>query len=146
MSRLDSLRKKAKLLQKSKKKAGKPIQLKEAYLIVARAAGYSSWQDMKEVVQLHEAFRPSNMTLPYWDDWYPTYQDARKNLKKKNQFLLPYENQFFICGINYIEVLGLDKDDSDLALVGNDWVYPKDEDAFQRLIVKLKDRQKNIEG
>lgn len=137
MSRIASLKIKAKLLQKAKKKAGKTIQLKEAYEIIAKSAGYQSWREMKEHVERHADFRPSNKSLPYWNNWYNSYEQAKEHCNLQHQFLLPFESQFFVCEIDYIEALGIHKDDTDLVLAGHDWVQPKDRQALDRLVKKM---------
>lgn len=138
MSRLESLKIKAKLLQKSKKKLGIVIQLKEAYNIIAKSAGFNSWREMKESIDQYALFRPSNLSLPYWNNWYASYEEAKKYHQKNTDYLLPYEQQFFICGIDYIEALGINQDDPDLALVGNDWIAPQNVEAFERIKSKIR--------
>ncbi|MEZ4871083.1 MAG: glyoxalase superfamily protein [Bdellovibrionales bacterium] len=137
MCRIESLKIKAKLLQKSKKKNGKPIQLKEAFEILAKASGYSNWRAMKESVDQYSLFRPQGVSLPYWNNWYSSYEEAKQHQKKNSDYLIPYEQQFFLCGIDYIEALGIDRNDPDLALVGYDWFAPQDKDAFQRIKAKI---------
>ena len=138
MSRMESLKIKAKLLQKSKKKSGKSIQLKEAYEIIARSAGYADWRSMKKDVEKYKIFRPSKANLPYWNNWYSTYEEAKTHLSKASEYLLPFEGKFFLCGSDYIEALGIAPDDQDLKLVGNDWAFPKDEEALTRIVSKIK--------
>lgn len=137
MSRINSLKIKAKLLQKSKLKLGKSIPLKDAYSIIAKSAGYTSWQAMKEDIEQYALFRPSGVSLPYWNNWYSTYEEAKSYLRKNSDYLLPYEQQFFICGIDYIEALGIDREDPDLKLVGFDWFAPKDSKALARIKLKI---------
>ncbi len=138
MSRISSLKIKAKLLQKSKHKLGKPIRLKDAYNIIAKSAGYTSWREMKESVEQYALFRPSGISLPYWNNWYDSYKDAKKYQRTNSDFLLPYEQQFFLCGIDYIEALGINRNDPDLELVGKDWFSPKNRDAFERIKSKIR--------
>ena len=142
MSRLSSLKIKAKLLQKAKKNSGSPIPLKEAYEIIAKSAGHPSWRHMKEVLERHSLFRPKGISLPYWNNWYADYKQAKKHLRSSQDYLLPYEEQFFICKSDYIEALGISTNDPDLKLVGNDWYNPKDQEAFSRLLKKIFNHQK----
>lgn len=46
-----------------------------------------------------------------------------------------------IRDINYVNSLGLTAEDKDLKAVGNNWVIPKDADAWNRLIKKLKNKK-----
>ena len=138
MSRLASLKIKAKLLQKAKLKSGKPIALKEAYVILAKSAGYESWREMKNNIEQYALFRPSGASLLYWNNWYSTYEEAKSHQKEGTDFLLPHEQHFFLCGKDHIEALGIPPEDSDLKKVGTDWHFPKDKVAFERLKEKIK--------
>jgi len=129
-SRIDSIRIKAKLLQKAKKRAGNPIALKEAYEIIARSSGFASWRDMKSTIEKHEVLRPSRASA-LWNIWYATHSEGQKHIVDHGGFLLPYQKQFFVCDEDYIRSLGLELDDSDLQLVGYDWVTPKDHAAWR---------------
>ena len=144
MSRINSLKIKAKLLQKAKAKAGKPIQLKDAYEIIAKTAGYDSWRQMKKEIEAYAVFRPGNAGLPYWHNWYSTYEEAKSYLNRPTDFLIPFEGKYFLCGADYVEALGLSLDDSDLKLVGNDWASPKDDEAFERVLGKIRNQNASI--
>ena len=142
-SRIESLKNKAKLLQKAKKKAGKPIQLKTALALIAKTSGYSSWRDLKQTLETNEQFCFPQGSA-FWNTWYASYADARKHLESHGGFLLPYQKQFFICDIHYIENLGIRRTDPDLERVGTDWVKPLDAEAWKRLLKKIKStRSKN---
>lgn len=65
--------------------------------------------------------------------WFTTYEEARSSLDKESGYLLPYKNQYFVTLGEGVRELGLDPDDPDWALIGWDWVRPKDSDAWQRL-------------
>ena len=135
-SRIDSLKIKAKLLQKAKKRAGKPIALKDAFAILATKSGFTSWREMKATIELHEVLRPPHASA-LWNTWYGTYEAAKAHLLDQGGFLLPYQKQFFICDENYIQSLGLPLDDPDLAKAGPNWVEPLDMGAWARLLSKL---------
>ena len=134
-SRIQSLKNKAKLLQKAKKKAGKPIRLKTSLAIIAKASGFDSWRDLKAKLGETELFSPRSSAI--WNTWYASYEEARKHLASHGGFLLPYEKQFFICDIHYIERLGIERDDADLAKVGADWTKPQDNSAWRHLLKKI---------
>ena len=136
-TRLESLKIKAKLLQKAKLKAGKPIQLKVAFEMLAKHAGFRSWRDMKENIEANEFVAPKPGGA-YWNVWYSSYEEAVEHLTTMEGYLLPYQKHFFICDINYIENLGIDRANEDLKLVGNNWVAPKDAAAMKRLRAKIK--------
>lgn len=65
--------------------------------------------------------------------WFRSYEEASASLLSEGGYLLPYKGQFFITLSEGIRELGLDPDDPDWALIGWDWVCPKDSDAWQRL-------------
>lgn len=140
LSRLNSLKVKAKLLQKSKKRAGKPIALKEAFALLASQAGYASWREMKEVVEAHELLRPKHASA-IWSVWYSSKEEATKHLEENGGYLLPFQKQFFICDDDYILNLGIALDDPDLAKVGHDFSDPNDFDAWQRLLEKIAEKK-----
>jgi hypothetical protein len=138
-TRVESLRIKAKLLQKAKRRAGKPCALKEAFAIIARHAGYPSWQQMKATIEADEVLRPPHAAAQT-NVWFGTYAEGKAHLGSEVGFLLPYQRQFFVCDSDYLATLGLQPDDPDLIAVGNDWVVPADAAAWKRLVGKLRRR------
>ena len=138
-SSLESLKIKAKLLQKAKKKSGVVLPLKDALETVAKLAGFSSWRDLKAVADETDLFCPPG-TSAHWKTWWASYDDAKKDLALRGSgfFLLPYRRQFFICDADYIATLGIAKDDADLAHVGSNWAQPEDPEAWRRLRQKLR--------
>lgn len=139
-SSLESLKVRAKLLQKSKKKSGKVIQLKEAQQIVARAKGFDSWRELNANFEETDLFNPAHWSAQ-WKVWYSTLEEARSHLKE-SEFLLPYHKQFFICDIHYIKALGIADDDSDLKAIGNDWTIPQNKNAWARIVEKIRINQR----
>lgn len=140
-SMINSLKIKAKLLQKSKKKSGKEIQLKDAFHIIAKSQGFGSWRELKEVFEATEHFCPAGSSA-HWKVWYANYHEACSHLERSGGFLLPYGKQFFICESEYLEFLGIPLDDADLKLIGPNWVEPRHAEAYGRLIKKLKSNSK----
>jgi hypothetical protein len=136
-SHLQSLKIKAKLLQKAKRKAGKIMQLKEAFAILAKAAGFSSWQDLKATLDTNSVFCPPGHSA-YWKTWYGTYEGALQHLSEHGGFLLPYRKDFFICDADYLRFLGVGAEDRDLERVGSNWAEPRDSEAFARLMKRLR--------
>lgn len=137
-SRLQSLRIKAKLLQKAKQRRGQPFALKDAFELLAKQAGHPSWRDMKEAVADELELFPHGASA-MWKTWYASYAEAREHLDQvPGVYLLPYRNQFFICEPHYIELLGINLDAPDLALVGRDWAQPRDQAAWKRLCQSLQ--------
>lgn len=139
-SSIESLKIRAKLLQKSKKKSGKEIQLKDALQIVAKAKGFDSWRDLNAKFEETDLFNPAHWSAQ-WKVWYNTVDEARSHLKA-SEYLLPYHKQFFICDVHYINALGISLDDEDLLAVGNDWTIPKNKSAYERIVGKIREAQK----
>jgi hypothetical protein len=138
VSRVESLKIKAKLLQKAKKKAGKDIQLKDALETLAKASGFASWREFKEILEATEMFYPRKGTA-YWNVWYSSYEKACAHLKEiPTGYLLPYQKDFFVCDIDYIESIGISREDADLKKVGRNWVEPQNSQAWGRLLRKMK--------
>ncbi|MES2965214.1 MAG: hypothetical protein V4760_15115 [Bdellovibrionota bacterium] len=136
-SSLESLKIKAKLLQKAKKKIGQTLQLKDALDKIAQLSGFPNWRELKTVTEETEIFVPSPSSA-FWKTWYASYEEALAHLAKGEGFLLPYRKQFFICDIHWIEHLGIAASDTDLALVGRNWVEPLDREAMARLVKKIR--------
>lgn len=134
---IESLKIKAKLLQKAKKKAGKDIQLKEAFELVARTSGFKSWREMRELFEATEHYCPKGSSA-HWKVWYKDYEEAKAHLAQGQGFLLPYRDHFFICQNEYVEFLGVPSQDQDLQLVGRNWVEPENSEAFLRLSKKIR--------
>ena len=138
-SSIESLKIKAKLLQKAKQRAGQAIALKDAYNIIARNAGYPSWREYKFQIENSVDLAPNGKSA-FWKTWYSNYDQARTHFETSTEnYLLPYgKNQFFVCDIHHVEALGVDRIDVDLARVGRDWTEPKDEKAMVALLSKIK--------
>lgn len=141
LSRIESLRIKAKLLQKAKNKSGKPAKLKDTMNLIAKVSGYSSWRELKENTDKSSLFMPP-YSGAYWKIWYSSYEDAKQHLENHSGYLIPYEKDFFICDEDFIRHLGLSPHDNDVIKTGNDWVMPKDAGAFSNIVKKLSEREK----
>lgn len=138
ISQIQYLKNKAKMLQKAKAKAGKPILLKEALEIIAKHANFPSWRELKENLD-ENAILVRHLGSSVWNVWYASYDEALRDLnQREGRYLLPYQKQFFICDIHYVNRLNISEDDADLKLVGNNWVEPKDTEAWSRLLKKMK--------
>lgn len=135
-SSIQSLKIKAKLLQKKKRLREPDYALKDAYQLLAQTAGYQSWKEMKDATLLADILNPPRWSA-IWKTWFSNYEEALALLGAK-QFLLPYKKQYFICDGNYLAALGIQVNDPLVSLIGNNWVQPKNQAAFNRLIEKIK--------
>lgn len=133
----DRLKVKAKLLQKAKQKNGQTFALKDAFNLLARHQGFGSWRDYKKTLLDNPDFCPPG-TSAFWKIWYASYDEAAAHQQGTEYFLLPYQKQFFLCDVHYINALGIAVDDADLAKVGMDWTKPHDAEAWTRLLQKIR--------
>jgi hypothetical protein len=136
-SSIDSLKIKAKLLQKAKRKSQADFALKDAYAILSKAAGFESWKEMKDSYYKADLLNPPFWSAQ-WKNWFNTKEEALLHFDKNKNFLLPYRRQFFICDKDYIEALGVSINDSDLKKIGFDWSAPQDQEAMTRVFEKIK--------
>lgn len=139
-SSIESLKIKAKLLQKAKKKVGIQFPLKDALATLAKTAGYASWKEMKDDYELADLLNPPRWSA-LWKVWFSNKEEALKHLTPES-YLLPYRSQYFICDLNYLSALGISADDSDLLKVGKDWSAPLDKEGWKRLKEKLINNKK----
>lgn len=135
-SSIQSLKIRAKLLQKAKKKAGQDFALKDAYELIAEQSGYSSWRELKKDFELADLLNPPQWSA-IWKIWFKTREEALTHFED-HLFLLPYKNQFFLCDVNYIHSLGIEDDDEDFKNVGRDWTRPKNSRSLESLLKKIK--------
>lgn len=140
-NRLESLKIKAKLLQKAKSKAGKPIQLKEAFEIIAKAAGFPSWREQKAAIEKTN-FLGLAKSGPQIQVWFRDYEEARAHAQETGGYLIPHEKDFFVGDLDFLKSLGLTENDPDLKAVGSDWSKPGSDRALEVLIRKISNRNK----
>ena len=139
MSKIESLRVKAKLLQKAKRKAGKEIQLKEAFSIIAKTAGFNSWNEYKSSIEnsyfLARGDKGSSLHL-----WFRNYEEAKEYLNENGGFLFQLEKDFVIVSEEDLIAFGVKPSDPDLLKVGNDFYKPEDTEAMERVLERLRSR------
>lgn len=141
-SSISSLKIKAKLLQKAKRKKGDEFALKDAYAVIAKTAGYSSWKEMKDDYETSDVLNPPQWSAQ-WKVWFASLDEAREYFQSFGGYLVPYLNQFFVCDSNYINSLGIEMGDSDLLEVGRDWTSPANAEAWKNLLGKIMASHKN---
>ncbi len=139
ISTVERFKVRAKLLVKAKKKSGTPFRLKDALDTIARASGFASWRELRNASHGEDLY--SRSTGVFLNHWCKTYAEACDVLKKHGGVLFPYGKQFFVSPVEHLEGLGISRDDADLALVGNDWVQPKNREAFNRLNERIRKRE-----
>ncbi|MDG0816607.1 glyoxalase superfamily protein [Bdellovibrio svalbardensis] len=137
MSRIDELKIRAKKLQKSLSANNKEIKLKEALNKIASLNGFTNWRDLKHKLEETELFL-NRATGPSTLHWYSTQEEARYFVKTHGGYIIPYQTDFFAGDDDYLASLGIDKNDADLKLVGQDWSEPNDAEAFKRLQNKIR--------
>lgn len=104
------------------------IKRKHALALIAIEKGFKSWAELK-------------CQLPFirggfLNQWFANHAEAKSYQQKNGGFILPFQNQFFVCDANYINNLGFDAEDSDWKLINYDWSSPSNKEAWQRLYKK----------
>lgn len=127
--------------------AAADMQRKHCLAVVAREAGFSSWEHALRVLR-GDAEERDFGTLLYDDQtsaslnvWYVDYDEARAHLLERRSrgesvYLLAYRRQLFITDWDFVERLGLDPTDPDWEAIGFDWARPTDAGARARLYAK----------
>jgi hypothetical protein len=124
--------------------AAATLQRKHCLAIVAREAGFASWEHALRVLRgdLNERdFGTALYEGSTLNAWYTDYDVAREHLDRargrdEEVFLLVYKTQFFVVERAFIDGLGLDPADPDWRAIGHDWARPKDPAARARLYAK----------
>lgn len=112
--------------------AAEDIQLKHCLGYFAADYGFANWANYKfyfEHSQLSK-FIPQG---GFFNQWFSNYREAKAILKASGGYLLPYQQQFFICERGYIEYLGLNPDDENWRKITYNWVEPENLGAWQEL-------------
>ncbi|WP_372655902.1 glyoxalase superfamily protein [Halobacteriovorax sp.] len=133
-SSVDSLKIKAKLLQKAKRSKGEEIALKDAFEIIAKSANYSNWKTLKDSYEYADLVNPPKWSAQ-WKKWFSTKEEALK-FQKENEFLMVYRKQFFICDSDYLKELGIDPTAEDICALGKDWTTEKVRDFIRNKLQK----------
>lgn len=119
---------------------GDHAQLKHALAAVAEEAGFPSWPAAKAALEIRDLGLPmwEHSLAPLLNRWFARYEEARANREQEGGYLLPYQNQFFVCESEGVRLLGLPPEDPDWQRIGHDWVQPKDLAALARLREKRR--------
>jgi hypothetical protein len=104
------------------------IKRKQALTVIAIEKGFNSWGELK--------YQLPFIRGGFLNQWFKKYEDAKNYLQSNGGFLLPFQNQFFVCDNDYINNLGFNSEDIDWELIGFDWAKPNDQAAWQRLYKK----------
>jgi hypothetical protein len=126
------------------------VQRKHCLAIVAREAGFASWEHALRVLRGDPAERDFGDLL--YDDrtsatlnaWYAEHGEARADLvarraRGEDVYLLAYRRQFFLAERDFVERLGFEPADPDWAKIGFDWARPRDMAARTRLYARRLD-------
>jgi hypothetical protein len=120
------------------------IRRKHCLTVVSRECGFASWEHAQRVLRGWEP-EPDVGTLLYDREtggglnvWFAAYDEARSHLDEmrcggQERYLLAYRRHFFVVDRFFIELLGLDPDDSDWEKLDFDWARPRDPLARRRL-------------
>lgn len=122
----------------------KNAKRKDALFIIALENGFSSWLELKNhFYKILPLLFVDGYVGGFLNLWFARYADSKSRQKVEGGYLLPYKNQYFLAGKEYIQASGFDPNDSDWELIDWDWVKPKDKAALVRLFQKwLKQNRK----
>ncbi len=140
-SRIESLKTRAKLLQKSKQKNGQDLKLKEALNKVAQLSGFDNWRDLKQTLEVNDVLLSTHHAGPQTVPWFKSYEEAKAFRDKTNGILVPYQKDFFVADEDYLKALNLDSQDTDLLKTGRNWAEPKDDQAWQSLLKRIQTKK-----
>lgn len=123
------------------------IQRKHCLTVVAREAGFASWDHAARVLRGDASELDFGTILHDRDTggmlnaWFARYDEARAHLDERRRrgersFLLAYKRQFLVVDVHYVAALGLDPDDADWDALDFDWARPRDGAARTRLLGK----------
>lgn len=123
------------------------VQRKHCLAVVAREAGFASWEHALRVFRGDPAERDLGTLLEGRETrgtlnaWYADHAEARAHLAERRArgeevFLLGYKRQFVVVELPYVAALGLDPADPDWRAIGFDWGRPRDAEARARLYGK----------
>src|SRR5262249_40425292 len=135
------------------REAAARIQRKHCLAIVARAAGFASWEHARRLIGDDEPDARASEARPVETDfgttlypdrfaarlnhWFATYDEARAFREESGGYLLAYKRHFFVADRFFIEAIGLDPEDPDWNAIGRDWARPRSVEARRRLYGKL---------
>ena len=123
--------------------AAQTIQRKHCLAIVAREAGFSSWEHALRVIRSDETESDygdllyRNEWSAFLNHWFARYEDALHLRQTNGGYLLAYRRQYLVVAREYISTLGLDPDHGDWRAIGWNWPRPNDAAARQRLYAEL---------
>ncbi|NKB89342.1 MAG: hypothetical protein GKS06_14075 [Acidobacteria bacterium] len=114
------------------------VRLKHALTVIATEAGFPSWPQLKSFCELDvlPATTPPmhvGRMESLLNTWFADHSEARASREASGGYLLPYRKQYFVCGPEGVQLLGLDPQDPDWARIGFDFAQPEDSDAWARL-------------
>jgi hypothetical protein len=118
-----------------------PVRRRHCLAAVAREIGFSGWQHLRAVLAGTADDFGTTLSPPgsaaYWNIWFATHDEARAVLQEHDGYLLAWRRHFFLVDRHYVEMLGLDPDDTDWDRIDRDWARPTDLAARNRLYAAL---------
>jgi len=113
----------------------KGIRLKDSYHLIASTYGFSRWEDLKrQVIKNDMLYRSNGVGLIH--KWFKSDTEASKYHIKYGGYLLQFWADYVICGVEYIQLLGLHHYAEEWKAIGYNWIKPADQAAYQKLYQK----------
>lgn len=116
-----------------------PVQRKHCLEAIAREHGFEHWRHAHEVLsggvaeQGYGDLLYPPRTPGFLFDWFADLEQARRHLRDRGGFLLPYRRQAFVATATYIDTLGWDPADPVWSEIGHDFTAAHGGDVRRRL-------------
>lgn len=115
---------------------------------VANELGFSTWSNAVRALRGSASADFGSVLYPpgvhgHWNIWCASYAEAKPIRRAHGGYLLTYRHQFLVVDADYVDAMGLDRDDPDWDLIGRDWARPDEPAARRRLCEKLVRRRLN---
>jgi hypothetical protein len=122
------------------------VRRRHCLAVIALELGFQGWSNLVAVLRGADSTDYGTLLYPrgaevHWNIWSASYEEAQAIHQQQGGYLLAYRRHFFITDRYFVDTIGLDPDDPDWALIGWDWVRPRQTDARERLYGKLIGRR-----
>lgn len=143
---LTRLRRVAELKSQSDDDLVASVRRRHCLTAIANELGFGSWS--RAFAALRGSANADFDTLLYppsvhghWNIWCASYDEAKPIHRTHGGYLLTYKHQFLVVDADFIDSLGIDRDDPDWEKIGRDWARPGEPSARRRLCEKLVRRR-----
>ena len=139
---LNRMRRLAEFKTKSDADLVSSVRRRHCLTVLANELGFTSWPDVVRALDGEPSADFGTLLYPaevwaHWNIWCASYDEAKTIRAEHGGYLLIYKHQYLVVDADYIDAMGLSRDDPDWSLIGRDWACPAQLKARQRLCEKL---------